>query len=138
MATKYYEAQNAGRVIGGEQFEVTEIFGGTAFGVFAATTEAQQATLSKIAADPKSAVTEITEAEYQNALKKKAPSLSGFPTSTQSMPPVALKAAGVVVPGPVLVDRTELERLESVENALDVGKVGAEPVQAEAPRKPKK
>jgi hypothetical protein len=118
--TKYYMAHNAGRQIAGERFEVTEIFAGTAIGVFHTDDEAKIAELDKVVAQ-KTGVDEITAGEYDSALKKKAASLSSFQHSNPSLPtPVSLKSpAGVVVAEGPQEDLTEQNRLESVENALE-------------------
>ena len=121
MTTKFYYAENAGgREIGGEVFEVYEIFGGTALGVFKAQTDGQIAALDQAAADPRQGVTVISEAEYDAALKKKAPSYSIFPTSNhRTIPQVAIKGAGAeVVQGETPAVLTEAKQLETVESAL--------------------
>jgi hypothetical protein len=121
MAVKFYYAENAGsRKIAGEQFEVTDICAGVAHGVFVATTQAQIALLDAQVANPLSAVTSITAEEYAAIIKKKAPNLSSWPVSTQSVP-AGMRIndrAGVVVAEAPLVDRSEQERMESPEQAL--------------------
>lgn len=143
MSSKYYFAHNAGsRLIGGEQFEVTEIKGGTALGVFEATTEAQQKAIDAVVADKSSAVESITQGDYELARKKKAPSLTGFQHSNFNPQHMSIKGvAAVVVEGSQADDLTEVKRLDSVEGALDsMGKVEAPPQAEEPPvgKKPKK
>lgn len=119
MPFKFYHAENAGREIAGERFEVFDVFGGTAHGVFQTDNPKQQTALDAVVLNPKSAVTEITAAEYQNYLKKKAQDLSSFPVSTQSIRSANLKSpAGVVVEGGQPADLTEQKVLDTVENAL--------------------
>lgn len=139
MATKYYVAMNAaGRLIGGEKFEIVEIVAGTAIGVFAATTDAQIAALDAAVA-AKTGVSEITQAEYDEYIQKKTPSFNSFPHSnnSRSEPQVSLNPrAGVVVAEPGL-STPPSDALDSVEAALqNVGKVQVAP--EPEPEKPAK
>ena len=132
--SKYYLAHNAaGRLIGGEQFEVTEIFAGTSIGVFEGKTDAQIAELDK-AVEAKTGVSVISETEYKAAIQKKIPNLTSFPNSNYKMPQVSLASrAGVVVEEPVSPDLSEEKKLETVDGALgSLGKVEAPPKADEA------
>lgn len=126
-------------MIGGERFEVTEIFAGTAIGVFEGKTDAQIAELDKAVA-AKTGVEEITLPEYKAALEKKTPSLTSFPNSNQSQVQVSLaNRAGVVVEAPVSPDLSEQNKLESVKGALEsTGKVEPAPKAEEVPNPKKK
>lgn len=137
---KYYMAHNAGsRLIGGERFEITEIFAGTAIGVFEGKTDAQIATLDALVLDKASGVSEITLAEYNSAVQKKTPSLTSFQHSNQSAVASIKSPVGVVVEEPVLPDLTEQKKLESVKGALEsTGKVEPAPKPEEPPNPKKK
>lgn len=133
--SKYYMAHNAGnREIAGERFEVVEIFAGTAIGVFEATTEAQQIALDAAVKIPTNAVEEISKGEYDNAVKKKAPSLSSYRHSNVAPLQTSLRpVAGVVVEERPAEDLTEITRLESVAAALDNTGEVTPPPKPEAP-----
>lgn len=117
---KYYLAHNAGREIAGESFEITSIVGGSAIGVFSAYKDETIAKLDKLVADPKQAVFEISVAEYDDELKKKAPSLKGYRVSTsQESPPINLRGpVAVVVAGSTPVDETQSAQLDTLDDAL--------------------
>lgn len=121
IKSKYYLAHNAGsRTIAGEKFEVTEIKGGTAIGVFEATTLAQQTELDKVVANKASAVESVSKEEYEEYRKKKALNLNDWRHSNlpSTMPQTALKeTVGVVVEGAQSVDLTESQLLETEEGA---------------------
>lgn len=134
-------AHNAGgRLIGGERFEVTEIFAGTAIGVFEGKTDEQIVALDKAVAE-KIGVEAITEDEYKTALQKKTGSLTSLPHSNLSPGPQVSLASrvGVVVAEPVLPDLSEQNKLESVKGALEsTGKVEPAPKPEETPNPKKK
>lgn len=116
---KFFLAHNASREIAGERFEITSIVGGSAVGIFAAYKDDVIAKLDAVAKDPRQAVFEITVAEYDDELKKKAPSLKNFRPSTQEPAPTNLKdPVAVVVEGQPPVDDAEAAQLESLEGAL--------------------
>lgn len=143
MSSKYYLAHNAGsRLVGGQQFEVTQIFGGTAIGVFEATTAAQQEVLDLAVKNPTEAVEEITQSQYDAELKKKVPSFSNFQRSNLTPKPqqTPLKeTAGVVVEESPQEDLSEIHKMETVAGALgSVGVVAPPPQSEEPPKKPKK
>lgn len=117
--SKYYQAYNAGREIAGERFEITSIVGGSAVGVFAAHKPETIAKMDAVVADAKSAVFKITLDEYDDEVKKKAPSLKNFRPSTQVFQPTNLRGpVAVVVDGQPPVDDIESKQLESLEGAL--------------------
>lgn len=93
----YFSCLNANQRIAGVAFEPIDIFAGSVSGVLATTDQALIASLSNIPH-----VTEITQQEYEDQLKKKAPSFSALKHSNaiSSSPGVPLKEiAGVVVEG---------------------------------------
>lgn len=142
MASKYYLAHNAGgRKIGGQQFEIIDIFNGTAIGIFEATTEAQQKDLDALAKDPASAVTELTKDEYLAESKKKTSNLNNFPHSNAKPLQTSLsEVVGVVVEGNPQEDLTEGPKLDTVEGALsNLGKIEPPPkVEEPSPKSKKK
>lgn len=118
--SKYYSAENVGyRLIGGERFEVVEIHGGTAIGVFAAETPEKIAQMDALVAAPANAVSEISESEYTDWLKKKHPSLGSWKTSNPpTSPRVAIKGAGADVVEDGITTLEAVDPLLSVESAL--------------------
>lgn len=98
MPTKYFEAASANRLIAGKfSFDIYDIIGGTPFGIYATSVEADQAVL--IERGPALGVEEITEARYAE-LKKKAEMRQDSPKSSylrQQPPQVAITGAGAVV-----------------------------------------
>lgn len=138
--SKYYLAHNAGnREIAGERFEVVEIKGGTALGVFEATTDKQIAALDKAVANPQNAIEEISPSEYSDFVKKKLPSFNNFKHSNTPGLQMSMRGvAAVVVEEPRPEDDSEAHKLDSVTDALNnVGKVEPTPSSGE-PAKPKK
>ncbi len=139
--TKYYEAQNAGRgPIGGVFFQITEVVGGTAFGVYSTDDEGQQATLDALLSNPGNALTSIGQSEFDAAIKKKAPALESSPTWRNHLTPAqsVLKGRGAVIvdddppepEAPVEIKTT----VESVDEALALGEAKpADGIEGEAP-----
>jgi hypothetical protein len=118
---KYFMSQNAGQPVFGLKFEVCEIVGGTAFGVFA--TEDSRTIDSLTSLIKKTSIRSITEAEYLDYLKKKPRALID---SKQSNPPLPTRLPGVAIKGPgavvVVPEPREAEvrlPVASVENVDD-------------------
>lgn len=132
---KYFLAHNAGRFggIAGQRFEIVEIIGGSAIGVFQTTDEKTIAEIGNAVAS-KTGVSEISVQEYEDAVKKKLHSFKDLPHSNYQPLQVRLsQVAGVVVENPVPFEDVEAAKLESVDAALsNVGKVTPPPV-GEAP-----
>lgn len=88
-------------MIGGVGFDVYNVIGGTAVGVYATDDEAIQAKLDALVADPKNAVTSISQGEYEACVSKKVPAFSNYKPSSVSVPMLPtggpLKGAGAVV-----------------------------------------
>lgn len=96
---KYFSAQNnGGGNVPGVQFETWDIIAGTAFGVYR--TE-NPATIAALEAAKATSIKEITQAEYEDCLKKKHPRFKDLtqsdPHPVTSLPGVALKGPGAVV-----------------------------------------
>lgn len=128
---KYYHAENANRIIAGLIFNTYDTIAGSHFAVHATEDEAEIKALDDLVKDKKSAVTEISEAEYVKCTQKKTTatvdnskhyrqlsalrnenaSLKGTGAAVVSNEPV--EEAPVAVAGPV----------ESVDAALQVGDV---------------
>jgi len=91
---KYFYATNSNQRICGVAFEPVDLFAGTVCGVF----QTSDANLISQFAGQKH-VEEITQADYEAKLKKKAPTFSEFKHSNKptSSPAPALKGEGVVV-----------------------------------------
>lgn len=121
--SKFYLAHNAGRIIGGERFEIVEIIGGTALGVFQANDE--QAKLIDPIVAQNLGVSAISEGEYDNLRKKKAPTFKDLAHSNRPTPQARLsQVAGVVLPNGIKAEADDSVKLETVEAALEnVGKV---------------
>lgn len=130
----FFHAENAGRgLIGGVQFAIYDRVAGSAFGIYATDDPALISTLTGLSNSPTSAVTKITEVEYENCLKKKplnsifSPVLST--PSLSSNLPLKGQTAGVVVneaapqtaesEAPIQVEG----QLEKSEDALQIGEV---------------
>jgi hypothetical protein len=127
--TKFFRAENANRFIAGLRFETTEILAGTQIGVHAGQGE-KLPELVKLAANPRSGVTEITEAEYIAALKKKAPALGNLNHTNNISPAVdqvAIKGAGAQVVQEGNVTRMPEKKLETVADALQMNVVKPPP-----------
>ena len=118
MATKYFEAASANRLIAGKfSFDIYDIIGGTPFGIFATDVEADQTVL--IERGPALGVEEIDKARYDE-LKKKAEMRQDSPKSAYLRPPppqVAMVGAGAVV-------------VEKSEPSLDAEPAAVKPVEA--------
>lgn len=89
MAIRYFHTSNARQRIGGEfQFEVYGFFGSCPYGVYAAVDAGEQGRLEKLMSEPRNALTEITEEEYQSHLKKNSHQVSS--ASVKHNPPPVL------------------------------------------------
>lgn len=143
--TKYYHAENCNkRIKSGKTdflFEVYGQFQGVWLGIFATDDEQQQAALDNLAATPSSAVTAISEADYQVNLKKKwlDTRAAKLPSQEPKAPAHLLGKVAAVAdkpsPGPVNsapVILKPVELPESVESVIKVGKVAISPT-ASAP-----
>jgi len=127
---KYYAAQNnAGGNLPGITFETWDIIGGTAFGVYRTDNPATIVLLDKAA--PK--VKEITQAEYDDCVKKKHPRFKNL-TQSDPLPVTSLPGVAIQGPGAVVVQNSEPVEPEvvmptatvaSVEEALVVAPVAA-------------
>jgi hypothetical protein len=111
MPTKYFHAENSNRKITVDKLEFTfepyEVFGGSWMGVYKAEREDESAALSSLTADPKTAVTEISAAEYDKLRKKKAVTSYGLKSLEQASnapkaapAPVAAPAESTKAPEP--------------------------------------
>lgn len=132
METKYYHAENAGRVIGGLRFTGYGIFSGSLFGVLATSDADQISKLDALSQSPASGVTSISLAEYEGCLKKKT--IDSEPLSVSKpplQPAVPIKgtvgATVVTEPPPPAEDKTDVlmdsKPLESVDAAVRVEEV---------------
>lgn len=154
---KYYRAENAGRIIAGIVFTIYDIVAGSAVGVYATEDKSQIEALDNLTKDPKSAVTEISQADYDSAIeKKKLTHVSeawNYLSPPQPQAPTHLKGRGVVVVSDEPAEEVEApveikEHVESVDDALKVGQVSppapeqvepvSEPVVPPAPQDSKK
>lgn len=86
MSARYFYAQNATHSFEGIVFTVYAVIGGCAMGIYATENETEQATLDRLATNPRNALKSISEAEYQTFVKKN-PTLSQV-TSRPSPKPV--------------------------------------------------
>src|SRR5436190_23715259 len=106
---KFFRAENCNRRIrtpNGREltFEVIGFFAGTWRGVFAAIEQADADGLSMLAADPSTAVRAVTQVEYEELSKTKAPTPRGFnpllsPAATPKQVAI-LESNAVVVENP--------------------------------------
>jgi hypothetical protein len=122
----FYHAQNAGRIIAGVTFQIYDITGGSAFGVLKTEDPKLIIDLDSLSNDPRSAVTSISEAEYELCIKKKAPSFGSSNPSKPTSPGAPIKGQGAVVVENA--DRPEppveiTGQVETVDEALKVGEV---------------
>lgn len=145
MPKKFYHAENAGRPFpDGLRFTIYDIAAGTAWGVLATEADPEIAVLDKLASEKASAVTSITEDEYNECLKKKAPRFdalnrSPLRLSSPVTQPMAIKGSGnvEVVDGKEQSPVVEVHgEVESAEDALKTA--AAEGSQPESPAKGKK
>jgi len=85
---KFYYADNATRAImaGGRRivFETLECHGGSIPGAYTTDKEGEQAALAEATSNPSTGVSEITEKEWENCTKKKAPPSTAPATSPPS------------------------------------------------------
>lgn len=134
METKYYHAENAGRLIGGIKFSGYSIFAGALFGIYETNDPGQISKLDALTSSPSSGVTSISNHEYETCVKKNLnlPASQPFHTLSQPSPPSApIKGTGVAVivsePGPPVEDKSEIvnsgEPLESVDAAIKIEEV---------------
>lgn len=96
--TKYYRAQNVGQKWGGIDWNVYDIVGGSACAVYATEVAEEQAKLAALIADKKP-VSEISSADYDSYVKKKAPgSMNSTPFKPRTVPQgLSIKGEGAVV-----------------------------------------
>lgn len=124
---KYFHARNASRTIAGLRFDIYSQRAGTSLGVFEAVSDADIAALESEAANPRSAVTEITADEYAASVKKK-PRISANVISL-NRPIVQIKPSAAVPQGPNAVESVpspspEAPKFEKPEDFLKVGVIG--------------
>lgn len=125
----YFRCENANRLIEGIKFEPIEHAMGTLRGVFQAESDSDIAkAIKKALKDPKSAVEEISEADYVAELKKKVPAFrdSQHSNTPYRPEPVSLKGNGRAVVAPEGNPTVKVEKgLEKVEDAIKTGTVVA-------------
>ena len=131
---RYFFAQNAGRLIGGTlEFNIYDVIGGSAVGVYETEDPAELELLDKLIADPSSAVSEISQAEYEGELKKKRPGFRPYIPSNPSPKPSAspMKGHGAVVvveqPPEAKEEVVEIKGQATIEDALKVAPVAPQP-----------
>lgn len=133
MATKYFRAENAFNPVGGVRFTVYGIIGGSHCGVYAADDEAEQQTLSSLGGS----VQEITQSDYDEAIKKKRPDSDTTLTPYRKAPLSGMNLKGnraVVVGGEGQEPEAPLKldtKVETVDQALEVD--SASPANEPAP-----
>ena len=135
---KFYHAENARRTFGvtvkkdaasgqiirspGIFFEGYDIIAGSLFGVYKTDDASEIAILDALVKDRKSAVTEISEAEYTSTLQKKTLALqSSEPSNRASAPAQPLKGPGAVVVEEPSAPAVKEKAIETTEDALKVG-----------------
>lgn len=105
-AMKFYHAENANRTIRSHgmnfNFDRYGLFGGSWLGVYATESEDEQMALDAISSDPTSAVTVITQAEYEGFAKKKINQRPLQPSPTSQGP--SLRGAIHQSPAAVVAD----------------------------------
>lgn len=150
MSKKHFHAENAARgLIGGVKFEIYDTAGGSAFGIFTTEDKDVLALLEKEAANPKSAVTVISQEEYEFCHKKKQsrPDSGSYPALRQPLPtplPITPRGAGPVIiienPQPTPDEQKPIDvpaaPIETLEDALQTGPVVMAP-QGESVEQPK-
>lgn len=140
--TKFYSAQNSNREIAGVRFEAVEIFAGSMIGVFATSDPKLHEALGSDAVK-KTGVEEITAADYETMLKKKAVVLTDLRHSNTNTPPAtpqaAIKGTGkVVVVDGDKVEHTPEVSAQTTEDVLKLAGVGSEPSASPETPAPKK
>lgn len=142
---KYFKAENANRLIAGQQFEIVDQIAGTLIGVLSADGKLADE-LTALAKDPKSAVKEITGAQYAEYRKKKAPGFENLTHSNHPFPvapsgttaqvtstPIKGQGALLVPNGNVPPPEPEGAELETAADAIQVSAVQAPETAAEQP-----
>lgn len=152
MGTKYYHALNCNRGFqSGVEFRPYSNLGGTWWGVFATDDEAQQRYLDSLATNKETAVTVVTEDDFDKAIVQASGNAGLYSPTPQpynapkAKPAAGLKIAdkaGVVDENPEPPEAAPVatgEPIANVSEAMVVGKVetGAA-AETTAPAKPKK
>lgn len=137
---RYFRAENANRAIAGVQFEIVYGLAGTAVGVYAAE-EPKASEIAALMADPRNALTELTEAEYLAELQKKTFSSVGSSDSWKPQPHPAAQVS-VALKGPPPAKPVDEEPVPVVKEVAEVVKVEelppAPPELEEPPRRKRK
>lgn len=136
----YFHADNANRVIKSQQyefrFEQYDCFGGSWRGLYATENEGEIIALSALTQDPRTAVTELTQAEY-DAIAKKKPAPS--PASKAWSPPPGARInqspAALVVnpqspepaPAAPVYGEAGAPQVENLDAVLELGQVKTQP-----------
>ncbi len=132
MATKYYRSENCNRgFAGGVEFQPTRIMAGSWRGVLATADEVMQGILTGLCADARSAVKEITEADYQlevsatGNVQNYSPTLEQYHANPQKPPAARLEQReGVRVDEPEVSEVTIKPTSEPVKTADSVVQLG--------------